>query len=81
MAKFRKRSSMVVGALAFAILLLPTMVWAETVEELEQRLTELERTMNQQIKALEQSIQEKEAERQAKHEQEIKTNRRVASKA
>ena len=72
MVNFGKRSSMVAGILAFAFLLLPPMVWAETVEELEQRLTELERTMNQQIKALEQRIQQKETERQAQQEQEMK---------
>lgn len=68
MANFGRRSRMVVGAFAFALLLFTPAVWAETVEELKQRLMELEKTMTQQIEALKQLIQEKEAERQAEQE-------------
>lgn len=59
---------MVVGAFAFALLLLPPAVWAETVEELKQRLMELEQTMTQEIQALKRLIQQKEAKRQAEQE-------------
>ena len=72
MAHFGKRFTMVVAVLVSALLVLPPVVWAETVEELKQRLIQLEQTMNQQIKALEQVIQQKDAERRAKQEQEMK---------
>ncbi len=72
MAHFGKRFTMVVGILVSALLVLPPVVWAETVDGLKQELIELERTMNQQIKALEQLIQHQEAARQAKQEEEMK---------
>jgi hypothetical protein len=72
MAHFGKGFTMVVGILACALLLLPPVVWAETVDELKQELIQLEQTMNQQIKALEQLIQHQEAARQAKQEEEMK---------
>lgn len=64
MANFGKIFSIAIGVLTFAPLLFAPPVQAETVEELKQQLNELERNMNQQIKALEQLIQQKEAERE-----------------
>ena len=64
MANLGKRFTIAVGALAFAALLFAPIVRAETVEELKQRLIELDRSMNEQIKALERLIQQKEAERE-----------------
>lgn len=72
MANFGKRFMLAVGALTVALLVLPPVVGAETVEELKRRLIELERNMNQQIKTLEQLIQQRETERQAKQEQQMK---------
>lgn len=71
MTNFGKRFRIVVGVIVSAVLLVPPVVGAETAEELKQQLIELQRSMDERIKALEQLIQQKDAERRAKQEQEM----------
>ncbi len=67
-----RRSGLLLGALAFALAIPPPAAGAETIEEVKQRLVDLEQTMTRQIEALKKLIQEKEAQRQAEHERAVK---------